>query len=210
MFKKKEENLPKPYNRDETEIISQLMNVDASKKAKQNEFNSMIESTVREERIIKHQVNRIASKTILKQRLVHLYVAGFYSQREMAHILCISPNTVSRLLRDKEIVEMIKAYQMEENEVVNSALKSLRSKAVQTQSELLDSDNDMVRYNVAKDILDRTGHKAEEKKTVSVNVTYEEKLKTLIDDDSLVIQDVPYIIDDEGEEYKEEGEINGD
>jgi DNA-binding MarR family transcriptional regulator len=209
----REERTPKEYNREETRIISEIMRVDEARKAKQKEFNSMIRASLREDKLSERQKIQITKRTILKQRFVHLYVSGCYTNREIARILCISPSTVTKLLRDEEIKEMIKAYQTDENETINAALKSLRLKAVETQSELLDSDNDMVRYNVAKDILDRTGHKAEEKKTVNINHTYEERLKEIVDNVQFQIQDVPYAIDGKDgveSQINIEGEDNGE
>lgn len=205
------ERTPKVYSRDETAIISQLkaMSSNENKSEAAEKFNSMIAETAREDRMLKQQIVKVSNKPILRQRFVHLYVSGVYNNREIARILCISPNTITRLLRNPEIIEMIQAYQEAEKSVVDSALKSLRIKAVETQSELLDSQSDMVRFNTAKDILDRTGHKAEEKKTVNVNHTYEQRLSDLLD--NVEIQDVPYVINDEPEINNAEGDaINGD
>jgi hypothetical protein len=56
----------------------------------------------------------------------------------------------------------------------------------------------MVQAILIRDILDRTGHKAVEKKQVDVNVTYEERLKKLIDAD--------YTVDSDGDKINTEGE----
>jgi hypothetical protein len=50
-------------------------------------------------------------------------------------------------------------------------------------NELLDAENEMVQWQAARDILDRTGHKADNKTTVNVNVrTFEERLGDIIED----------------------------
>jgi hypothetical protein len=64
-----------------------------------------------------------------------------------------------------------------------------------TLGELMDSQNDLVALNAAKDVLDRTGHSATQKQEVNVNVTYEERLRQLIegvdfvDVESTLVQD---------------------
>lgn len=148
------------------------------------------------------QKSLISRKPVLKQRLVHLYVSGYYSTREIARILRIAPATVVNWLKDPEIAEMIKNYQEEEKSIVDGALKSLRIKAVETFAELLDDDNSMVRFNVGKDLLDRTGHAAEQKKTINVNTTYEQKITNILE--NAHIEEVPYI------EIDEEDTIDGD
>ena len=58
----------------------------------------------------------------------------------------------------------------------------MKNKAVSTLYELLDSTMDTVRYQAAKDILDRGGHKAQQSIKVDKTVTTrEEQLKSLID-----------------------------
>jgi hypothetical protein len=196
MFNNKPREVP-VYNREQTEIISKIQSVDSDRLEKKNEFNSMIKEAQREEKSVERQRLQIVKKDFLRQRFVHLYVSGCYTNREIARILCVNPITVGRLLKEEGVKDMIRAYQQDENEVVNAALKAMRLKAVGTQSELLDSDNDVVRFNVSKDILDRTGHKAEEKKQVNVNHTYEERLKGVVENVQFEIQDVPYAIDGE-------------
>lgn len=121
----------------------------------------------------------IANKPLLKQRLAQLYVSGFYNREQIASILRVSKSTVIKLLKDEDVLDMILTYQDEEKKLIDSRIKSLRFNAVDTISELLDSDDDAIRLQVAKDILDRTGHKEREQKDVNINVSYEQQLKEL-------------------------------
>lgn len=121
----------------------------------------------------------IANKPLLKQRLAQLYVSGFYNREQIASILRVSKSTVIKLLKDEDVLDMILTYQDEEKKLIDSRIKSLRFNAVDTISELLDSDDEAIRLQVAKDILDRTGHKEREQKDVNINVSYEQQLKEL-------------------------------
>jgi hypothetical protein len=97
---------------------------------------------------------------------------------------------------------MITDYQSEEDRVINASLKALRFKADEKQAELLDSQNDMVASQVAKDILDRTGHKAVEKKEVSHHFTFEQKLQQILNPDTQIeekIVDAEYAINGDKE-----------
>lgn len=130
-----------------------------------------------EERI---EVKKIERKDILKQRLIGLYVCGVYTNRQIGDILCISTVAVNKLLRSKEILEQIQGYQGEEKAMIDSRLKALRSKATETMFDLLDSEEDTVRLQSAKDILDRTGHAVKKEQDINVNVSYEQRLTELV------------------------------
>mgnify|MGYP003298531376 CR=1 FL=1 len=57
----------------------------------------------------------------------------------------------------------------------------MREKALQTINELMDSDDDKVRYQASKDVLDRTGHMASMKKEVTITTkTFEEQLAEIV------------------------------
>lgn len=200
----REERIPVPYNRlDAAERSAELKPVND-----ESERRLMIRELRKEDKRDRKDVVKISQKPILKQRLVHLYVSGYYNTRQMARILMVSEQSVRKTLKEPEVQNMIQAYQDTEKELVDQALKALRMRAIETQSELLESDNDVVRANVSKDILDRTGHKAKEEKKVEINVSYEERLKALVS--GAIIEDVPYIIDDDGAQNNTEGAVNGD
>lgn len=115
-------------------------------------------------------------------RIVQLFVTGQYTQKEIANIIGKHPNTVSKYLRHPDVVEMINRYQQEETMLVDQTIKGVRLKAAHKMAELLDADNEMVQWQSARDILDRTGHKADNKSTVNINVrSFEEKLGDLLD-----------------------------
>lgn len=117
-----------------------------------------------------------------KLRMIMLYLTGQYTQVKIAQIVGVSANTVRSWLLDENVQKVINTIQQREFVKVNSDLGALKHKAVSTLYELLDSDMDTVRYQAAKDILDRGGHKAQTSIKVDKTVTTrEEQLKNIIE-----------------------------
>jgi predicted HTH domain antitoxin len=116
------------------------------------------------------------------QRFVNLYMTGQYTLTKLAELLEVHPNTVSNWLRNQDVKDVIYDMQRVTQEAVGIQLKALQVKAVNRLNDLLESPIDGVAYQAVKDILDRGGHKPEQKINVNKTVvTYEEKLKNLID-----------------------------
>ena len=118
---------------------------------------------------------------LLKQRMIQLYVSGLYSKKEIASILRISYSTLSKLLRQDDVLEAIIEYQDLEKKEIDTKIKALRNKAVDTMEELMESDDDNIRLSASKDILDRTGMREKEDKNININVSYEQQLQDLVD-----------------------------
>lgn len=115
-----------------------------------------------------------------KSRLVLMYLTGRYSQKKMGEIIGVSANTISAWLMQPEVQEMIGEIQKREFNIIESSLKTMRLKAVDTMGDLMESPMDGVRFQAAKDVLDRTGHKPVQQVKVEKTVTtIEEKLKSL-------------------------------
>lgn len=145
-----------------------------------NEFARVLKNSKSLAKKLDKEYIKVSNKQIMKQRLAQLYVCGYYSIDQIASILFVSKNTVKRLLKDEEVLNMVLNYQDEEKTLIDTRIKSLRLKATDTMQELLDSDDDAIRIQVAKDILDRTGHKAKDEKDINVNISYEQQLNELI------------------------------
>jgi uncharacterized phage-associated protein len=130
-----------------------------------------------------------------KMRMIMMYLTGQYTQKQMAAIVNVSDNTIRAWLLDPLVQEVIKEIQQREFAVIDGQLKALRHKAMSTMNELMDSTMDNVRYQAAKDILDRGGHKAQQTIKVDKTVTtLEQQLATLAD---FTIEDAEVIdIDD--------------
>lgn len=161
----------------------------------------------------------LSESPILIQRLAYLFVSGCYSLRQTARIMKCSEATVKKTLKTPFALKIINEYQEEEKQEIDMSLKALRAKALDKYNELLDDDNSLVKFNVAKDIFDRTGHKPKDDKNVTVSITYEEKLKNLMNGtdfiDYTVVEDTDTdidsnAIDSEEEQITIEGAIQSD
>lgn len=138
--------------------------------------------------------------TPAKMRMISMYLTGMYSQGHIAKIIGVSANTVRAWLMSDEVQTIISIIQEKEFNIIESKLKSMRYKALDTMDDLLDSPIDQVRYNASKDILDRTGHKPQQTIKVDKTVTnIEQQLKQLadfnIDEENIVDVDVDDIVE---------------
>ena len=100
------------------------------------------------------------------------------------------------------IQAVVQEIQKREFAVIESNLKAMSYKAIETMDQLLDSDMDNVRFSAAKDILDRGGHKPQQSIKVDKTVTtIEQQLQSLadftIDDDEVIDIDIDDIIGDD-------------
>lgn len=121
-------------------------------------------------------------KRPLAVKIVQLWCTGQFSKKEIANVLRITPGTVNRYLHDTEIQDAIDKYQKNETRIIDQQIKGARTKAMETLYELMDSNDDKVRFQASKDILDRTGHLATMKKEVTItHKTFEEQLAEIMD-----------------------------
>ena len=138
--------------------------------------------------------------TPAKMRMISMYLTGMYSQGHIAKVIGVSANTIRAWLMSDEVQTLISIMQEKEFNLIESRLKSMRYKALDTMDDLLDSPIGQVRYNASKDILDRTGHKPQQTIKVDKTVTnIEQQLKQLadfnIDTDNIVDVDVDDIVE---------------
>ncbi len=123
----------------------------------------------------------------LAVKIIQLWCTGQYSKKEIANILRITPNTVNRYLHEEDVMSAIEQYQKNETRLIDQQLKSARTKAMETMYELMDSNDDKVRFQASKDLLDRTGHLATLKKEVTItHKSFEEQLAEIMDADFTV------------------------
>lgn len=116
------------------------------------------------------------------QRFVHLYLTGQYNQRQIAQMLDVHENTVSKWLKNEDVNASIKEYQAMEHEMIDTQIKAMRMKAIQKMNDLMDSPIDGIAFQACKDILDRTGHKAKNEIKVDKTVkTIEVQMSELAD-----------------------------
>lgn len=139
--------------------------------------------------------------TPAKTRMILLWLTGQYSQRKIANIIGCSEATIKAWLVDPAVQLIIKEIQQREFALIESNLKAMSYKAIDTMNELLDSDMDNVRFSAAKDILDRGGHKPHQNIKVDKTVTnIEQQLSQLADftinEDEIIDIDIDDIVDE--------------
>lgn len=123
-------------------------------------------------------------------RFVHMYLTGQYTQAELANLFDVHINTIKFWIKKPDIQAVIKEYQFAEHEMVETALKSLKMKAVDKLSHLIDSPIDGVALQAVKDVLDRGGHKSKQEIKIDKKVTtYEEKLNGVIESTIIDVDD---------------------
>lgn len=122
-------------------------------------------------------------KRPLAQKIMHLWCTGQYTKKQIAQILNTTDQTVTKYLTDERVQGAITEYQKQETKLIEQTLKASRNKAMETMMELLDSGDDKIRFQASKDILDRGGFMATQKKEVTVqHKTFEQQLDELIAD----------------------------
>lgn len=160
---------------------------------KKKDFLQCVKEIRSDSKVEEHEYQRASKKKIIRTRLVQLYSMGVYSNKQIADMLGISYVTVGRMLKEEEVVKALNEYQEEEKQVIDAKLRSLRERATDTLSELLDSDEDNVRLQTAKVILDKTGHGDKKEVEQNINISYEERLNNVLEGVSFDVQDLEYL-----------------
>lgn len=106
-----------------------------------------------------------------KVRMIMLWLTGQYTKRKIGQIIGIAEDTVRTWLLDPTVQAVINELQSREFAIIESNLKALSNKALKTMDDLLDSNMDNVRFQAAKDLLDRSGHKPQQSIKVDKTVT---------------------------------------
>ena len=92
-----------------------------------------------------------------KQRKCLVRMAeGDLSQKDIGLEIKVTEQTICNWKKDKE-------FMAELDNLIKISIQSLAAKAFKTQTSLLGARSEMVRYVVAKDILDRAGFKPADK-----------------------------------------------
>lgn len=208
---KQEERKAKQYVREELAQNIVDLSLEEQIEYAKDEFEQIIANEQKNIEIMEVQLPMIGKYAALQQKLTHLYLSGNYTQCQIAKILRVTPGTISRWLRLPQIKQAIEVYQQEEDAIINGSLKALRMKAINKASELMDDDNSMVASIMVRDVLDRTGHKATEKKEVNVNLTYEQRLQMIMNDSKEEEKSVNNVVDNVDYSVRSNDDlINGD
>lgn len=139
------------------------------------------------------QFNKISRNKIMRSRLAQLYVMGVYTNKQIAEIMGVNVQTIYKMLKEQDVLEMLNKYATEEKEAIDIKLKSLRDRATDTLSELLFSEEDSVRLQTAKVILDKTGHGDKKEIEQTVNISYEQRLSGVLEGVSFNVEDLEYV-----------------
>ena len=76
--------------------------------------------------------------TPAKMRMISMYLTGMYSQGHIAKVIGVSANTIRAWLMSDEVQTLISIMQEKEFNLIESRLKSMRYKALDTMDDLLD------------------------------------------------------------------------
>lgn len=98
-----------------------------------------------------------------QKKCIELLVEGQMTQREIAQEINITEKTISVWKSEPE-------FSSELENATRLSIRSLATRAKNTMANLLNSDSDNVRFQAAKDILDRAGFKPQEKIEVSKSI----------------------------------------
>lgn len=118
-----------------------------------------------------------------RQRVIDLLVCTDLTQKEIAAQVGIDETTITRWKRKPEFQEEMEKTQRE-------YLGALARPALRVMRDALNSDNEWIRVQTAKDILDRTGYKPVDKKEIAGSV----------DVAALANQYQKYLLEDDDEE----------
>jgi IS30 family transposase len=105
-----------------------------------------------------------------QKKCLELMAVSDLSQREIAKQIDVAEETISRWKRNSEFASELDA-------LIRISIRSLAAKAFRTHTNLLNAKSEMVRYMVAKDILDRAGFKPDDK------IKFEGAIPVVIHDD---------------------------
>lgn len=98
-----------------------------------------------------------------QKKCIELMASGEFKQKEIAKMINVTEKTICAWKKDDEFMKEL-------DYLIVISIRSVAAKAFKTQTRLLDSKNDMVRYMAAKDILDRAGFKPDDKLKVEASL----------------------------------------
>lgn len=85
-----------------------------------------------------------------QQKAIELMFEGNLSQKQISEIVKVHETTLSRWKHEDSFIEATKEY-------TKKVISQSTSKAMSTMVNLLNAKSELVRFNAAKDLLDRAG-----------------------------------------------------
>lgn len=119
--------------------------------------------------------------TSKQRKCVELMAVGEHTQKSIAVQIKITEQTICAWKKNPEFMAELEA-------LIRIGIQSLAAKAFRTQRDLLDANNEMVRFIASKDILDRAGYKPKDKLDITVGAVQ-------------IIDDIPNTGYDDESEY---------
>lgn len=107
-----------------------------------------------------------------------LMCTGAFSKKQIIATLNITPQIYNKLLNNPEVKAYMEQYSPEVKRLSENRMNLLTPKALDVLEDSLNSADEKLRVDVAKDLLNRTGLKAKEEKNVNINHSYEQTLNT--------------------------------
>ncbi|WP_461243742.1 phBC6A51 family helix-turn-helix protein [Secundilactobacillus muriivasis] len=98
-----------------------------------------------------------------QQKAIELMFEGNLSQTNISAQLKIHPTTLSRWKREPDFIDAMKAY-------TDETISRSTPQAMRTMVHLLDAKSELVRFNAAKDLLDRAGFMPTIRQDINANV----------------------------------------
>lgn len=98
-----------------------------------------------------------------QKRAIELMFEGSLSQLAISEQLKIHPTTLSRWKRDPDFIEAMRVF-------TDLVISRSTPKAMSTMVRLLSAKSELVRYNAAKDLLDRAGFMPTVKQDVTATI----------------------------------------
>lgn len=111
------------------------------------------------------------------QKAIELLFEGSMKRREIAEELKITEQTLYNWLKDDDFS---KAY----DDHVKTIMSKSSGKALNTMLSLLSAKSEMVRFNAAKDIMDRGGLAPIDKKEIKQDINFDIVIDDWDDDDA--------------------------
>lgn len=111
------------------------------------------------------------------KKAIELLFEGSMKRREIAEELKITEQTLYNWLKDDDFTE---AY----DEYVKTIMSKSSGKALNTMLSLLSAKSEMVRFNAAKDIMDRGGLAPIDKQEIKQDINFDIVIDDWDDDDA--------------------------
>lgn len=117
-----------------------------------------------------------------QQKAIELMFEGNLSQTNISAQLKIHPTTLSRWKREPDFIDAMKAY-------TDETISRSTPQAMRTMVHLLGAKSELVRFNAAKDLLDRAGFMPTIRQDINANVGPVQIIDDVPDEDPPTVVD---------------------